>query len=282
MEASFRFSHTFGFVDTPQAGPHLEYIRALQPPLGELFYEPGWRSEGWLAAIEGLLADTGLKVASLHSAFGTPYDLSLLDTEAREHSIEVVLDSLAMQERFDGDLIVVHASSEPVEPAEREARLEAARESITRIGEAFAAKGLRLALELLPRTCLGNCPDELFYLLQDLSQSDCGICLDTNHPPQPADLLPMMDELGESIIHLHISDFDGVERHWLPYEGTIDWHGFMEKLVGLGYSGAFNYEVFPTHETTWEKVDALIGSYVRLLDEVSLEPNPADEAWLTD
>ena len=98
-------------------------------------------------------------------------------------------------------------------------------------------------MEFLPRTCPGNCVDELFDFLDGISGDVAGVCLDVNHANLGQDILANIGRLGERIISLHISDNDAIdERHWLPGQGALDWPAIVVALRGCGYRGPFLYE----------------------------------------
>src|SRR4029078_6016904 len=68
---------------------------------------------------------------------------------------------------------------------------------------------------------------------------DIGVCYDTGHGPlQNAN--PRFDQIAAP--HENHNNGDKDEHLW-PFEGTLDWHALIEKLVVSNYSGAFTFEV---------------------------------------
>ena len=50
--------------------------------------------------------------------------------------------------------------------------------------------------------------------------------------------------LGKNIIHLHVSDNDGVTNvHWRPGMGKIDWIAMFQALKDVGYDGVVSIEL---------------------------------------
>ena len=50
--------------------------------------------------------------------------------------------------------------------------------------------------------------------------------------------------LGKHIIHLHVSDNDGVTNvHWRPGMGKIDWVAMFQALKDIGYDGVVSIEL---------------------------------------
>jgi sugar phosphate isomerase/epimerase len=132
---------------------------------------------------------------------------------------------------------------------------------------AAAPPGLRLAVEILPRTCLGRTSGELMAIIADLDPSRVGACLDANHANLRENLAGSVRSLGTRLLTLHVSDNDGVdERHWMPGRGIINWVEFLRILDASGYNGAFVYE---TARKKGEEIGGLIeirANFCRLLE----------------
>jgi sugar phosphate isomerase/epimerase len=101
--------------------------------------------------------------------------------------------------------------------------------------------GITIAVENLPRTCLGNCSEDILQLLQ--ADPRLKACYDTNHL-LTENAIDFIRAVGEKIITVHVSDYDfHNEKHWLPYEGDINWVELVTALEEVGYTGPFMYEV---------------------------------------
>jgi sugar phosphate isomerase/epimerase len=219
-----------------------------------------------LAALREMLAGSAMRAMTVHARFGGEYDLSVLDEAAWSWALAAFDESLEVAVALEAPMIVVHASAEPIAPEERQARQSQARRALQQIGERCQARGKRVAVELLPRTCLGNTVKELFELLDGLDSSVFGICLDTNHlMGRAADLASIVVELGSRLRTLHLSDYDGVdEKHQIPGTGILDWAAFMRALGQIGYTGPFNYECNLPGETPAQRVHALEANFAWL------------------
>ena len=137
--------------------------------------------------------------------------------------------------------IVIHPSSEPIKEDDRAAQFAAAKASIEELSLVAKHAGVTLAVENLPRTCLGNTSSELLALIADAEGA--GVCFDMNHLllESHADFLRAV---GEHIVTVHVSDYDRVdERHWLPGEGVTDWGEVLALLDACGYQGPWMYEL---------------------------------------
>ena len=103
----------------------------------------------------------GVRPMTIHALFGGSYDFSVLDEPARQRALAAVDISIDLAVQLNVPMIVMHASAEPVTPSERPQRFERAQAALAEIGERCQKTGQRIAVELLPRTCLGNTVEEL-------------------------------------------------------------------------------------------------------------------------
>jgi sugar phosphate isomerase/epimerase len=200
-----------------------------------------------------------IRVMSVHGIFGTAYDLSSLDPAVNGRALEEMKVAVTLAEELSAPLVVVHASAEPIAPGERSLRIARAKQALAEVAAMCQKPGIRVALELLPRTCLGNTLDELLLLLDGLDAATAGVCLDVNHMmDRYRDLPEMVHALGRRLITLHLSDYDGVdEKHLLPGQGVIDWAAFMTALRASGYRGPYNYECKLDATTVQERIGLL-------------------------
>lgn len=138
-------------------------------------------------------------------------------------------------------IVIIHPSGEPYTDGERTLRIECAKRSLKELAEFADNLGAVIAVEDLPRTCLGRDSSDIKKLLS--ADSRLNVCFDTNHLlAQP--LKEFVKEIGDKIITTHVSDYDFKdERHWLPGEGDIDWRKLISSLEEVGYSGPLLYEV---------------------------------------
>ncbi|MEG0767209.1 MAG: sugar phosphate isomerase/epimerase family protein [Clostridia bacterium] len=176
----------------------------------------------------------GLQVWSCHIPFGTTWDIS--DPLVASDAVRRMRAVLDVCEALGIPIAVVHASYEPIREA-RAQRLAQCAQSL----RALARPGIRLAVETLPRTCLGNRSEELLSLLSDIPYVDA--CVDVNHSHQEY-AVKTLRTLKDRLLTLHISDDDGLdEKHWYPGEGVREWAYILHTLEEIDYTGAFMYEV---------------------------------------
>jgi len=164
---------------------------------------------------------------------------------------------------------VIHPSGEPIREEDRPMRLSCAKASLARLADHAEAYGAVIAVENLPRTCLGRDSSDILELIS--AHPALRVCFDTNHLLYEP-LADFIRACGDKIITLHVSDYDFInERHWLPGEGQIPWNELYDTLREIGYDGYFLYEV-GLNETDWtiERPRRLTyGDMRRTFDEIS-------------
>lgn len=198
--------------------------------------------------IVGFLKNSRLRLWSVHGLAGHE-PLSSLNRTIRSEALAKAQSTIEVAGTLGARVVVLHASDEPVAEHERTERIAHARNSLAALVPMAQRANLILAVEFLPRTCLGNSLPELVNISKDLPQDRVGICLDTNHVKVATSLPELIHKLGRSLITLHISDFDGVdERHWLPGKGIIDWPAVWHALREIGYDGPWLYESGAIHD----------------------------------
>jgi len=185
--------------------------------------------------------ELGLTVHSVHLPFNWEWDPSEPDPELRSQILKkhrAILEEVAA---WGPKTAILHPSYEPIAPDERSRRIKACRESLAVLGEAAAALGIRLCVECLPRTCLGNTSAEIATLIDGL---DCvSVCCDVNHLVQETPQ-EFIRAVGQRIDAVHISDYDGQdEKHWPPGRGVIDWDAVIAALAEAGFPGPLMFEV---------------------------------------
>lgn len=165
------------------------------------------------------------------------------DKEIHKNTVSYFSELIKKGADIGIDKFVIHPSSEPVPTTkdERDIYIKTSMETLDELCEIAAGCGAVLAVEDLPRTCLGNCSDEIKRIIS--ANDKLRVCFDTNHLLNE-DNLKFMDAVGDKIITVHISDYDFInERHWLPGEGDVDWKAMYAKFNEINYSGVWMYEL---------------------------------------
>ena len=199
--------------------------------------------EPYIQKVYPFIKNAGLRVHSYHLPYGMAWDVSSPDEYIRTHAVQALKQVIPLLEPLEGENMVLHPSFEPIREDEREAHIAACMHSVAEL-EPFAREhGKRIALENLPRTCLGRVSEEMERLTD--GGRLCGICMDTTHMfhETPQDFLARN---GKWVINIHLSDYlNGQDEcHWVPGTGSLNWKEILLKLKELGYQGTYNFEVF--------------------------------------
>ncbi len=255
-------------------GPNseIEGIRALSGTAIshiEYFCDDGDRNHTnhqHLTTVKRAVADCGVTIWSCHAPFGTT-DISSRDEDARLASVQSVIGTLDAAVELSAGRVVVHGSREPIADEERPQRLDLCIRGLSELAGQASRRGVALALELLPRTCLGNRTAETRYIL-DRVDGDVRVCFDVNHITLYEGASEALSSLGDRVETLHISDHDGVdERHWVPGKGIVDWADFMAGLDDIGYQGCLMHEARDTELDLAGNLNAIgqaAGTYLTL------------------
>ena len=220
-----------------------------------------------LADIKKWADEFGVELWSYHLPFFV-FNIASLDGERRKSTVEAYGEIIGRAREIGVRRFVVHPSAEPHTPEERPDRIAACKESLVKLAEIGRRNDAIIAVEDLPRTCLGNCAAELLDLIS--VDDSLGICCDTNHL-LGEDLIEFIKKVVHRVVTTHISDYDFIdERHWLPGEGKVDWKAVYKTLVEGGYNGAWMYEVgFGTPTKTLHRPrDLVCADFVRNANEI--------------
>ena len=185
----------------------------------------------------------GISVWSLHLPFA-PFDQldpSALDTDKRQYTLNFMKALILRGSAAGIDKFVIHPSIEPIDDQIRKAKLDASASFLGELADFADTFGAVIAVENLPRTCLGKNSAEILRLTA--ANDKLRVCFDTNHL-LGEDIPTFIRNVGRKIITTHVSDYDFVnERHWLPGEGKADWSAVYNTLQEVGYEGVWLYEV---------------------------------------
>lgn len=193
------------------------------------------------AAIAKAAQEGGVELWSFHLPFAAYTNIASPDEEVRQEAVRILSDYIHKAASIGIKIYVIHPSVGANPDEERAIRMASAKKSLAALAEVAAECGGVLAVEDLPRTCLGR---NSFELLDLLSADDrLRVCFDTNHllMEDPSDFVR---KVGDKIVTIHVSDYDYLnERHWLPGEGELQWDLILEALQEVGYEGPWLYEI---------------------------------------
>ncbi len=187
--------------------------------------------------------EVGMTLWSLHSHMRPDFDISSLEKDSNDAAIKELSELINRASAVGIDKVVVHPTHthEPFDQSTRSEKVKHSMHCLDILAEYAHKKGMFIALENLPRTCLGNTIEEHLTMLS--ANDKLRVCLDFNHSLID-DTADFIRAVGDKIITVHVSDRDNInERHWLPGEGVLDWKANIDALEEVGYKGVWMYEM---------------------------------------
>ncbi|MBR4221181.1 MAG: sugar phosphate isomerase/epimerase [Victivallales bacterium] len=186
-----------------------------------------------------------LEIGSVHIPFGAGWSFASPDEELRREAVSNTLTFLDATKCLNCKNYTLHTCLEPVLPEERAASMVGIRETIAELLPMAQRMGISLNLEDLPRSCLGNTPEELAEIIDGFPKENVGVCFDVNHFCNCAERIPSaIDMFADRIRTFHISDYDGEDEcHWYPGYGVIDWEAVMAAVRRIEQDVLLIFEV---------------------------------------
>ena len=207
-----------------------------------------------ILAEKELIDEADLVVHQVHGPFRWP----ICDgTEAeRAERMEKMKWSLRNTYLLECEYWVIH----PIMPFDWQERITnpGCEQQTWDINLAFFKELLVTAKEYGITICLENMPmpdfsigsaEEILRFVQEMNDENFKVCFDTGHAAvyENQNVGDAIRLLGDEIRVLHVNDNDGKgDRHWLPYEGVVDWEDVTKALKDINYQGVFNYEATPS------------------------------------
>lgn len=104
--------------------------------------------------------------------------------------------------------------------------------------------GVTICVENLPFKGFSLSPARAVKeLVRFIDDKNVKICLDTGHAhdlnEKPYETVKL---LGDDLVCMHVHDNTSGDRHYIPYQGAIDWDGFTRALGEIGYQGVMSLE----------------------------------------
>lgn len=193
-----------------------------------------------------LIREGKMRSASVHLPFfggDKCWDPSALDETVRREVVANFVGLIRRNADLMAPLATLHASNEPP-LSEHPARIDQACRSIEELIPLAEELGFSINVEYLPRTCIGNCVEELRTITSRFDPRHVGICLDVNHIMDRWRELPdIITALAPRIRAFHINDYDGVdEMHWFPGQGIHDWPAVMKRIRAIDHDVLLIFE----------------------------------------
>ncbi len=192
-------------------------------------------------AIKTWSEEYNIDLWSFHLPFSPFSEIDISNADTCKPTIKYDEELIEKASQIGVKRFIVHPSGEPITNEARPERMKCAKESLAALAEIARRNNAVIAVENLPRTCLGKDSDEIAELIS--ADEELMVCFDTNHL-LTEDPIDFIHKIGNKIITTHISDYDFInERHWLPGEGKLDWRAILNALKDIQYNGIWLYEI---------------------------------------
>jgi sugar phosphate isomerase/epimerase len=180
-----------------------------------------------------------IDIWSVHLPYGKDYDMSEPDEDKRRENVRKITRAIEACRALKAEKFILHPGIGSKTDEERFLRIAACRKSLPVVISTAARYNSKITIECMPGTGVGNTSDEMLILVEGIEGIE--VCCDVNHlfQEKPEEFIR---KVGGYITTLHLSDYDGKERHWLPGKGTINWNNVIGALEGSGYNGPFMFE----------------------------------------
>jgi sugar phosphate isomerase/epimerase len=220
----------FGIIEISSSYPHLDYhdlemVRRAAERINQL----------------------GLEPFSFHAPLMPSIDITSLDRDQREKSVNEILTAAEAAGILGVQYFTIHPGPEKVgKPAAEEflQRMKNAAQALTKVAQRCYDLGMILILEnMLPHLLFGHISD-LLWMMGAIGHRNIGICLDIGHANLTGDVATAMYRLSGHLRVIHANDNRGTaDEHLPPGDGNIDWRDIIVKLQKVGFRGSFILEL---------------------------------------
>ncbi len=230
-------------------------FRNMEFDAGLVHYEKNEQSEETIARMQSLVKDGAIVLKSNHLPWPAELDISSCAEADRAAACENTKKLVLKLEDLGlgSPAYTFHGGTEPTTDDVRAHRLAQTRKSIAELAPFFAERNAQMNVENLPRSCGGNCVEEMLYFM-DGQPDNTGLVFDVNHMMNRAEQLPdMIRALAPRIHAFHLSDYDNVdEQHWtIPHCGVIDWQAVMAAIREIRQDVYMIFETCCPPSITW-------------------------------
>ncbi len=211
-----------------------------------------------MAQIQAWFQEFGLQLNDVHGSDGVEKAWASSVEYQRRAGVELVKNRMELAHRLGADVVIMHVF-EPEEPEARPRFWEQIRRTLDDLAPFARERGVRLALENLPRlrSDASDPPTAqdveynfgaLSRLFQEYGPDYVGMCFDSGHAHIGQDQLDQVAALADRIIALHLHDNDGAgDQHRIPFTGTLDWERVTEIVARSPYAKPISQEVVIHH-----------------------------------
>jgi sugar phosphate isomerase/epimerase len=230
---------------------------------------------GWIDSlkVDAWSMHAPITTGFVNGAWGRAYSTASPDASVREEAITETLTAADAARALGCRVLVLHIgipTGQPIPPGDNDPG--AARRSLERIAEGCEARGLQLALEVIPNS-LSTADAIAHWLEGDLELGNAACCLDLGHAHLTGGVVEAAERLSGYIVTTHVHDNRGrSDDHLLPFDGTIEWSTALMALSKVGYNGPLMFEL-PDHGDAERTLTRAVGARARIqaiLDDLAM------------
>lgn len=182
-----------------------------------------------------IISKYGLVLENIHAPFTNTNDFWIGDLATRKALVKQYIGWIEDCSKFNIPIMVMHVS----EFFKIEKPNVLGIECFLEIVKAAENLGVKIAIE--------NTDYNIFvdYILSNINSPNLGFCFDTSHNViSEGEKINLLQKHGHRLFATHISDNDGLkDRHWIPYNGNIDWAILKKDFPIDTYKGVLGMEL---------------------------------------
>ena len=202
--------------------------------------------KAYLTDLNACAKRNGLVIHQLHGTWPHVDDLT---DEGRAQTVEYFKKCILGAKYLDCPKVIVHPLMPSLywgEPFVEEQDFAVNKKMLTALAPVAREHGVTVCLENMPfpKWSAFSYVKNIKKLLTEIGDEHINACLDTGHfNAEKGDIYDAITLLGDDLAALHIhDDRNGQDRHLLPFQGDIDWDGFIRGLKDIGYKGVISLE----------------------------------------
>ncbi len=202
--------------------------------------------KSYLTKVKDCAKANGLVIYQLHGTWPHVDDLT---AEGREKTVEYFKKCILGAKYLGCPKVIVHPIMPSLflgEPYIEEEDFKLNKKMLTALAPVARECGVTVCLENMPFPKYSSFSHVKLVkkLLAEIDDENIKACLDTGHfNAEKGDIYEAVTLLGDHLAAVHIhDDCKGQDRHLLPFQGEIDWNGFIRGMREIAFKGVISLE----------------------------------------
>ena len=216
-------------------------------------------------ALASRMASSGIAPVSIHAPFGGLLELSDPNPHHRHAAVGGIVAAASALRQLGGSVVVAHTTDVPRDGQDITRRLADCAGSLSVLAHSCAQMRMTLAIENPLPHLIGGHPDEFRWILAHVD-SGAQVCLDTSHATLGDHLEPLLEVIGDRLVHVHANDHHGTrDEHLAPGSGIVPWPTIGAHLRKVRFQGWLILELSREISGSAANLEAARAELVRLL-----------------